>query len=408
MRGTANKTLTGRSEQISFGDGVASTYACYNPCPPVINDVWINPGGVETEVGATTWFTATQTEINSYGQEFGPYPSESVAWDSFDTNVATINFDGNSEAVGAGLTNIQGTVERTIWFDWGGGYCEPVVDYIYRQAPVEVAPKVTITKADGSTLPTPFRIGINGGGNDRKQSLKATVSPPNQAANITIEVSGKITLTNVVQAGNGVITFDVVGKTKSDATGDATITAKRSSSTLDTKTVSVVVPSKVSNQSVGSYWVQNLATDGNSSPATWGLSAGYVFLATWHCKTVTVTVHDQFDASIGDVYINAHITEDTQGPLQYQPINQSINSSSSYLDPVCRFLPSSTVIDPIIRVEGNGAVISAWLADAHEPLDSFSQNVNPPVKVDGFLLNPGLGTRRLQTAPPSSVNITFP
>lgn len=140
VHGAENKVLTGRSEQISVANGVASTYACYNPCPPVINDVWINPDSVITSVGDTTALTGTQTEINNYGQVFGPYASESVAWTSFDTNVATIGFDGYSEAVGAGFTNIQGTWDRTIWFDWGLGLCEPFTDQMTRQAPMEVRP----------------------------------------------------------------------------------------------------------------------------------------------------------------------------------------------------------------------------------------------------------------------------
>jgi hypothetical protein len=50
-------------------------------------------------------------------------------------------------------------------------------------------PTVTITKADGTALSNPVRIGINGGGNDRKQSLKATVNPANQTAKSRFQTS---------------------------------------------------------------------------------------------------------------------------------------------------------------------------------------------------------------------------
>lgn len=71
---------------------------------------------------------------------------------SFNSGVATVDPTGNSEAVGVGDTSIQGCVERTIWFHWGGGYCEPFTDLMCDAAPVEVvAPRIdNITPGLGS------------------------------------------------------------------------------------------------------------------------------------------------------------------------------------------------------------------------------------------------------------------
>jgi len=147
--------ISGRSEQISLAHGVASTYACANHCPNVIDDVSIDPEGFNMEVGDTASLTGLQTELNSYGQSFGPYTSESVTWESFDTGIATTDFGGDIDAVGVGQTNLQGTWTRTIWIDWGGTYCEPFSDELFAEAPVQVDPTVVIngpaTAVDGAT-----------------------------------------------------------------------------------------------------------------------------------------------------------------------------------------------------------------------------------------------------------------
>jgi len=134
------KSISGRSEQVSFTNGVASTYACANHCGNMIDGVFIDPDFLEMEVGETASLIGLQTEVNSYGQSFGPYTSESVTWESFDPGVATTGFDGEVEAVGVGQTNLQGTFVRTIWIDWGGTYCEPFTDNLYAQSPTHVEP----------------------------------------------------------------------------------------------------------------------------------------------------------------------------------------------------------------------------------------------------------------------------
>jgi hypothetical protein len=136
--GAEDKVLSGRSEQVSLTDGVASTYACANCCPNVIYEVFVDPFSLTTEVGLINQFTTTQTEQNCYGTLLGPYQGYANEWNSFNPGVATIDFTGNSEAVGLGDTNIEGCVERTIWYNWGGGYCEPFTDLLCDEAPVEV------------------------------------------------------------------------------------------------------------------------------------------------------------------------------------------------------------------------------------------------------------------------------
>lgn len=104
----------------------------------VIDDVFVNPFSVSTGVGQATQFTTTTTERNCYDMQFGPYAASANQWNSFNPSVATVDFSGSSDAVGVGDTNIEGCVERTIWYNWGGGYCEPFTDLICNNSPMEV------------------------------------------------------------------------------------------------------------------------------------------------------------------------------------------------------------------------------------------------------------------------------
>jgi hypothetical protein len=134
--GIEMKTMSGRSEQISLASGVASTYACANPCPNVIDQVSVEPVEFNMGVGDTEQLVGWQTELNSYGQSFGPYISQTVTWQTFDTGIATTGVS-DLEAVSPGTTNLQGTFERYIYINWGG-YCEPFPDHRQAEAPVDV------------------------------------------------------------------------------------------------------------------------------------------------------------------------------------------------------------------------------------------------------------------------------
>jgi hypothetical protein len=97
--------------------------------------------------------------------------------------------------------------------------------------------RITLQKGDGSSLPSPLRVGISYDDNtnnihhDRKQPLRAVVEPAAEAANVTITVSSKLSSSDV-NTTNGVITFKVVGTMESDNPGDQTITAKSEQATL--------------------------------------------------------------------------------------------------------------------------------------------------------------------------------
>jgi hypothetical protein len=265
---------------------------------------------------------------------------------------------------------------------------------------VEVPPTVTITKADGTALPNPFRIGINGGGHDRAQHLKAIVSPASRTSGVSIGASSKITKSNVNSA-SGVITFDVVGNAASSTAGDSSITAVYSSKTVVTKPVSVVVPSKIAtpHDTDGVYSPSNRVLDGTTSPAAHGVASGNVLLVTLYCRYLNIVVKDQFNELIGDVYAGAEITETRNG--QTLSANQFLSSHSSYGDYVGTFTEWGLAL-------ADSPTAQAWPNQPLLPVASSSGTQNIPVQVDGFSLNPAVAGRVWTATAPSTVIVSWP
>lgn len=114
-------------------------------------------------LGASATFIANETEINCYGQVFGPY-EPSASWDSSNWNVASVGPWGLTEGVGIGFANISANWYIVIWFLWEDGYCEPWFTPTTQTAQVEVDPEVILkvppTAVDGSNVN--FSVTVNG------------------------------------------------------------------------------------------------------------------------------------------------------------------------------------------------------------------------------------------------------
>jgi len=258
---------------------------------------------------------------------------------------------------------------------------------------------IMIKKADDSSLPSPFRIGITANGHNRTQHLKAVVFPFADAANVTISVTSGITLSNVSpNSSTGVITFDVVGKTESTAKGDQTIAADHTSGYSVTQSVTVVVPSKVGtphDTQGGGMAIANRVLDATTSPAAVGLQPGQVALVTTYLRFVNVVVWDRFNEPIGTIYQGAEVFEGVT-------INQFLSANSTYLDPV-----GFVEIDSI--VQAGSAAAQAWPSQPLIPLQHTGSTVqNIAVQVDGFALNPAIVNRTVTLNPPNSITITWP
>ena len=114
MRGSQNKVLIGRSEQVDLAKGVSSNYACQNCCPDSFDSGWVDPAGADGFVGDWWTFQGREQTVNCYGSPnppFDPWPS----WDSADSNVCPC-MSGIGTGQLPGFTSIQA---HWTSYEWG-------------------------------------------------------------------------------------------------------------------------------------------------------------------------------------------------------------------------------------------------------------------------------------------------
>jgi hypothetical protein len=116
-------------------------------------------------------------------------------------------------------------------------------------------------------------------------------------------------------------------------------------------------------------------------------------------RTLTITVKDQFNGLIGDLYEGAEVTE-TVGTSNVT-IKQYLTAASTYSDPVGLGITFDIV-------DANSATAQGWPTQPLQPMVSASSIQDIPVQVDGFTLVPGISIRTWSTVPPSTVTITWP
>lgn len=389
---------------ISPSRRIDSSYSCPVCCPDA--GPFYTVDGVEVLAGSFIYSGVNEEWSDCYGRP--------VIWNGWIPGLYTVaptTAESNMMAYGSMKTDgyvagnaIWHTADYPfVYYNNDGMDCYTVWDTTYSEGPIEVV-NVTITKPDGSALPQQFRLGItgtviSGGAISRKQSLKATVTPATAAANVTIDVSSKITLSNV-QRNGGTITFDVVGNSASTNAGDSVILAKLGAAISTSVPVSVVVPSKIAtpHDTTGTYQAVNRVLNASTSPAILGLAAGKVSLQTIYVRNLTITVKDQFNGLIGDIYAGAEVTE-TFGTTNFS-INQPLLSSSTYTDPVGLGIEDSVV-------DATSAATN-WSSQPLQPMVNASATQNIPVRVDGFLLVPAISARTWTTTFPNTLTISWP
>ncbi len=323
-----------------------------------------------------------------------PLSEEVVITATTDPGNKTVTWSGDS-----GINpNISGNTLRARYASSGNKTVTATCEQSSRSATVKVI-DVQFQTGTGAALPFPLRIGITAGGRDRTQHLRAVVTPASEAANITLTAGASLTMTNVARVNN-IITFDLVGNTRSTTRGDATIIATQSNGSMTKFPVSVVVPAAVATPhdvTGGGLVAANRVMDASTSPAIIGLPAGQVQLGTIYVRFLNILVHDQFGDTIGTLYAGAAITE------RGFAINQNLTAASTYSDPVGFFFVPLVAIVPA----GSPAAI-AWPTQPLLPMDARTATQNIPVEVDGFALTPAIVNRRVTATPPNGITITWP
>jgi hypothetical protein len=409
VKATDAKRLIGRTEVVSQSAKVSSSFSCPVCCPdsgPYSNG--FTPGSVIILVDGFEPVTASGDYLNCYGwPTYTGVPLGLHDW--FCSNPAVIGMaspdDDPNTIIGLspGQSNYTAYYEFTQYFDDG---MDCYVDYFDAGAGDggAVVVSVQFQKSDGSALPSPLRVGITANEHDRKQQLRAVVTPGNQVGNVTISVSSKLSLSNVATSGN-IINFNVVGNTKSMNAGDSSITATISGGGTSSASVSVVVPGSIGtpHDTTGIVVRKNMVADDTTSPPSIGTPAGQVALVTLYARNLTITVLDQFGDSL-NTYASAKVEEYSDALGRWVNINSPLNGSGAYTDPV-----------------GVGIFYQNVPAGSQQAQNWPSQPLllmppNPPftqtfrVRVDGFELtpSPAISNRTVTTTPPDSVTISWP
>lgn len=343
----------------------------------------------------------------------------------FGKSVSSIQF--TADASGSNCTNI------TYQWDFGDGTQGngKTVNHTYPASPAKTySVKVQVmcdscpnTKSDtatvnildvkfqkaGSDIAPPLKVGITKNGHDRTQHLSIQITPASDDANtvagqMTVKGTAAVTVSNVAAAAN-VVKFDLVGVTKSAGKGDATVTASHSGTDY-TLAVSVIVPGQVAtphDTAGGGMVASNRVLDGTTSPAVPGLPAGTVVLATIYVKFLTITVNDQFNDPLGDLYAGASVSETAAGAGDV-PINQNLTAAGTYSDPV-----GLAGFPPVRVVPAGSPAALAWPGAAPAPLPvtpTIRQDI--AVQVDTFPLDPAIVNRQVTPTPPATVTIVWP
>jgi hypothetical protein len=271
--------------------------------------------------------------------------------------------------------------------------------------------KIQFQDRDGAALPSPLRLGISHGSNDRTKHLRIEVDPESAIGTIQVSASDQLSLSNIAINGK-FINFDVAGLQKSDpeTPGDARITATDPTGVTPPQTVSVVVPAEVATPhdcsgSGGPVNGRNYAENATTAPAQPNIPPGQVVLVTAYYLPLQITVHDQFHQLVGDIYDGAAITETIQaGGIMGAPINATLNSSSTYTDrvgadwkpqvnPIAGW-PTTLTQQGIVPAGSEQA--NAWLSSQSLPMQDHEEVQIAGVEVDGFPLNPGIVDRRVK------------
>ena len=183
--------------------------------------------------------------------------------------------------------------------------------------------------------------------------------------------------------------------------GDTTIQAKLGNHLCaEAPVVVVVVPKRIRPpypEADGDVQSENVALYQGSSPAFQSVPQGAVLLSTIYVHWLPITVEDQFQKPLDDLY--AGVTVEEKLGLADRDINQKLDSSGGYRDPVGWYIEKG-------RAAKLSDEESQWTGSTNYlpmPAVDFRQDI--PVKVAGHEVGPI--KRRIILTPPRKVEIIW-
>jgi hypothetical protein len=290
-------------------------------------------------------------------------------------------------------------------------------------SPPKTAQKTVPIKIKSLTLAGPNRIGqVKTDGVAKEQKYTVTVSEQADAASVKLKKNqkstGDVEIIMPPSVQGNTVTFTVKGKTASDPgmQNDVTLTATSDANpTGDSIDISVVIPAKVSSKreqgkQIGIFTpitIKHVLLNSTTTPPyplPPGAPANQFLLGFVGAADTTIEVVDQYGVTIGDIYLNASVSE---GGMS---INSPLKADSTYIDKVGYIAPYLGPDNlPVYTLPGT-ALANQWTAmpDDTFPDDLPWTNAEMPVEVDGFPLNPGLGGREVRVIKPNSIEVRWP
>jgi hypothetical protein len=230
VNGDANKTLSGRSEQVNLSQGISSAYDCRNCCPDSFYDASTVPGTATTFPGDTTQFLSTQRDINCYGVISAPFSISPFEWISFNTGIATVDQNGLSTSLDVGSAVIQSQWFADTWIYWPvNDWCQHQLQETVADAVNEVAPRIDSITPSRGVINATTEVTIEGSGFNSSSTVNVA------GAGVTASIQRR-TSTSIVVNMN----------VSSNATpGNHGVTVRTSGQTSNSKNFFVQVPSKL-------------------------------------------------------------------------------------------------------------------------------------------------------------------
>ena len=135
--------------------------------------------------------------------------------------------------------------------------------------------------------------------------------------------------------------------------------------------------------------------DATTSPACPSAPLGFKCLAITVSRLLKMTVWDQFQQPVGDVYAGAPVTESGT------PINQSLGADGTYRDP--------TGVGAVVSiVAASDPQVATWPTSTTPNLPAGNIDDSVAIEIDGFALNPAAVNRKASFTPPNTLTITWP
>jgi GT2 family glycosyltransferase len=402
------KTFTAAGENLNNVQWTAIGAKPYYGTGATFTTQWPTGGTKEVSArcgGVTKSLTVTITQLDSITPtQQAACVNKPVSFTATGTNPGNVSW--STSPAGFPSTG-QGSKFSTQWADVGekqvSASCGPTV----KSATVDV---VDIQFGD-DLIKTGFTFPASQSQLAANSFLSA--QPAEAVNDIELETDSNRVRIEIIERipEGGILAFRVYGRAASkDPAGDVTIKARYKDQVVCAQTKAiVVVPKFVGNphdQTSGPVTPENMNVTNSTSPAWFDPLGNKVVLATLYRQILTIQVVDQFQNPLDALYAGAPVVEQSGG--KFKPINQNLDGSGTYQDPVGVFsFKNGSSAKSIVFNQSKAA--KDWPNADPAPIDTTAlKSQTILVKVAGHQLKVGIVNRQVTPVAPNIINISWP